>query len=211
MDIYFEATTLRVLSMNFSKNQKYVSELIGSFFLVLTVVGSGIMADQLSQDNGITLLGNAIPTGLTLIVIISIFGPISGAHFNPIVSLVFWLKRMMSFKDFIAYVVMQISGAIFGCVVANIIFKLPPVTISTLVRHDFSQFLSEILATFGLILVIFIGSEVSKQTIPVLVGSYIASAYWFTSSTSFANPAVTVARQFSDTCLLYTSPSPRDS
>ena len=199
MDIYFVATTLRVLSMNFSKNQKYVSELIGSFFLVLTVVGSGIMADQLSQDNGITLLGNAIPTGLTLIVIISIFGPISGAHFNPIVSLVFWLKRMMSFKDFIAYVVMQISGAIFGCVVANIIFKLPPVTISTLVRHDFSQFLSEILATFGLILVIFIGSEVSKQTIPVLVGSYIASAYWFTSSTSFANPAVTVARQFSDT------------
>ena len=195
MDIYFEATTLRVLSMNFSKNQKYVSELIGSFFLVLTVVGSGIMADQLSLDNGITLLGNAIPTGLTLIVIISI----SGAHFNPIVSLVFWLKRMMSFKDFIAYVVMQISGAIFGCVVANIIFKLPPVTISTLVRHDFSQFLSEILATFGLILVIFIGSEVSKQNIPVLVGSYIASAYWFTSSTSFANPAVTVARQFSDT------------
>ena len=199
MDNYSGATALRVLSMNFSKNQKYVSELLGSFFLVLTVVGSGIMADQLSQDNGITLLGNAIPTGLTLIVIISIFGPISGAHFNPIVSLVFWLKRMMSFKDFIAYVVMQISGAIFGCVVANIIFKLPPVTISTLVRHDFSQFLSEILATFGLILVIFIGSEVSKQNIPVLVGSYIASAYWFTSSTSFANPAVTVARQFSDT------------
>ena len=120
MDIYFEHTTLRILSMNFSKNQKYVSELIGSFFLVLTVVGSGIMADQLSQDNGITLLGNAIPTGLTLIVIISIFGPISGAHFNPIVSLVFWLKRIMSFKDFIAYVVMQIIGAIFGCVVANI-------------------------------------------------------------------------------------------
>jgi glycerol uptake facilitator-like aquaporin len=185
--------------MNFSKNQKYISELIGSFFLVLTVVGSGIMADQLSQDDGITLLGNAIPTGLTLIVIISIFGPISGAHFNPIVSLVFWLKRMMSLSDFIAYVIMQISGAIFGCVIANIIFKLPPVTISTLVRHDFSQFLSEIIATFGLVLVIFLGSKVSKQNIPVLVGSYIASAYWFTSSTSFANPAVTVARQFSDT------------
>ncbi|MDB3860369.1 aquaporin [Paracoccaceae bacterium] len=95
---------------------------------------------------------------------------------------------------------MQISGAIFGCVVANIIFKLPPVTISTLVRHDFSQFLSEIIATFGLFLVIFIGSEVSKKNTPVLVGSYITSAYWFTtSSTSFANPAVTVARQFSDT------------
>jgi glycerol uptake facilitator-like aquaporin len=185
--------------MNFSKNQKYISELIGSFFLVLTVVGSGIMADQLSKDDGITLLGNAIPTGLTLIVIISIFGPISGAHFNPIVSLVFWLKRMMSLRDFIAYVIMQISGAIFGCVIANIIFKLPPVTISTLVRHDFSQFLSEIIATFGLVLVIFLGSKVSKQNIPVLVGSYIASAYWFTSSTSFANPAVTVARQFSDT------------
>jgi glycerol uptake facilitator-like aquaporin len=185
--------------MNFSKNQKYISELIGSFFLVLTVVGSGIMADQLSQDDGITLLGNAIPTGLTLIVIISIFGPISGAHFNPIVSLVFWLKRMMSLRDFIAYVIMQISGAIFGCVIANIIFKLPPVTVSTLVRHDFSQFLSEIIATFGLVLVIFLGSKVSKQNIPVLVGSYIASAYWFTSSTSFANPAVTVARQFSDT------------
>ena len=185
--------------MNFSKNQRYVSELIGSFFLVLTVVGSGIMADHLSQDDGITLLGNAIPTGLTLIVIISIFGPISGAHFNPIVTLVFWLKRMMSLSDFIAYVIMQISGAIFGCVIANIIFKLPPVTISTLVRHDFSQFLSEIIATFGLVLVIFLGSKVSKQNIPVLVGSYIASAYWFTSSTSFANPAVTIARQFSDT------------
>ncbi|MDB3860370.1 aquaporin [Paracoccaceae bacterium] len=89
------------MSINFSKNQKYVSELIGSFFLVLTVVGSGIMADHLSQDNGITVLGNAIPTGLTLIVIISIFGLISGAHFNPIVSLIFWLKRMMSLKDFI--------------------------------------------------------------------------------------------------------------
>ena len=199
MDIYSGDAALRVLSMNFSKNQKYVSELLGSFFLVLTVVGSGIMADQLSQDNGITLLGNAIPTGLTLIVIISIFGPISGAHFNPIVSLVFWLKRMMLLKDFIAYVVMQIGGAIFGCIVANIIFKLPPVTISTLVRHDFSQFLSEILATFGLILVIFIGSEVTKQNIPLLVGSYITSAYWFTSSTSFANPAVNVARPFSDT------------
>ena len=185
--------------MNFSKNQKYVSEFIGSFFLVLTVVGSGIMADQLSQDDGVTLLGNAIPTGLTLVVIISIFGPISGAHFNPIVSLVFWFKKVISFRDFIAYVIMQISGGIFGCIVANIIFELPLVTISTLARHDFSQFLSEILATFGLILVIFLGREVAKLNIPVLVGSYIASAYWFTSSTSFANPAVTIARQFSDT------------
>ena len=187
------------MAMKFSKNQKYVCEFLGSFFLVLTVVGSGIMADHLSQDDGVTLLGNAIPTGLTLVVIISIFGPISGAHFNPIVSLVFWFKKVISLNDFIAYVILQISGGVFGCIVANIIFELPAVTISTLDRHDFSQFLSEILATFGLVLVIFLGREFARLNLPVLVGSYIASAYWFTSSTSFANPAVTIARQFSDT------------
>ena len=185
--------------MKFSRNQKYASEFIGSFFLVLTVVGSGIMADKLSNDDGITLLGNAIPTGLTLVIIISIFAPISGAHFNPVVSLIFWLKKIISLFELTSYVMMQISGAIFGCIVANIIFELPPVTISTLARHDLSQFLSEILATFGLVLVIFLGIEFARLNLPVLVGSYIASAYWFTSSTSFANPAVTVARQFSDT------------
>ena len=185
--------------MKFSRNQKYASEFIGSFFLVLTVVGSGIMADRLSNDDGITLLGNAIPTGLTLVIIISIFAPISGAHFNPVVSLIFWLKKIISLSELASYVMMQISGAIFGCIVANIIFELPPVTISTLARHDLSQFLSEILATFGLVLVIFLGIEFARLNLPVLVGSYIASAYWFTSSTSFANPAVTVARQFSDT------------
>ena len=180
--------------MEFSKNQKYVSEFIGSFFLVLTVVGSGIMADRLSQDDGITLLGNAIPTGLTLVVIISIFGPISGAHFNPVVSLIFWFKKIISLMDLVAYVLFQIIGAIFGCLAANIIFGLPVITISTHVRHDLSQFLSEILATFGLVLVIFLAREVARQNIPILVGSYIASAYWFSSSTSFANPAVTIAR-----------------
>ena len=185
--------------MEFSKNQKYVSEFIGSFFLVLTVVGSGIMADRLSRDDGITLLGNAIPTGLTLVVIISIFGPISGAHFNPVVSLIFWFKRIISLMDLVAYVLFQIIGAIFGCLAANIIFGLPVITISTHVRHDLSLFLSEILATFGLVLVIFLAREVARQNIPILVGSYIASAYWFSSSTSFANPAVTIARQFSDT------------
>ena len=185
--------------MKFSRNQKYASEFIGSFFLVLTVVGSGIMADKLSNDDGITLLGNAIPTGLTLVIIISIFAPISGAHFNPVVSLIFWLKKIISLSELTSYVMMQISGAIFGCIVANIIFELPPVTISTLARHDLSQFLSEILATFGLVLVIFLGIEFARLNLPVLVGSYIASAYWFTSSTSFANPAVTIARQFSDT------------
>ena len=185
--------------MKFSRNQKYASEFIGSLFLVLTVVGSGIMADQLSNDDGITLLGNAIPTGLTLVIIISIFAPISGAHFNPVVSLIFWLKKIISLLELTSYVVMQISGAIFGCIVANIIFELPPVTISTLARHDLSQFLSEILATFGLVLVIFLGIEFARLNLPVLVGSYITSAYWFTSSTSFANPAVTIARQFSDT------------
>ena len=101
--------------------------------------------------------------------------------------------------DLVAYVLFQISGAIFGCFAANIIFELPIVTISTNVRHDLSQFLSEILATFGLVVVIFLAREVARLNIPVLVGSYIASAYWFTSSTSFANPAVTIARQFSDT------------
>ena len=101
--------------------------------------------------------------------------------------------------DLVAYVLFQIIGAIFGCLAANIIFGLPVITISTHVRHDLSQFLSEILATFGLVLVIFLAREVARQNIPILVGSYIASAYWFSSSTSFANPAVTIARQFSDT------------
>ena len=163
--------------MEFAKSQKYISEFIGSFFLVLTVVGSGIMADRLSEDDGITLLGNAIPTGLTLVVIISIFGPISGAHFNPAVSLIFWLKKIISLSDLIAYVSFQIIGAILGCLAANIIFELPIITISTNVRHDLSQFLSEILATFGLVLVIFLAREVARLNIPVLVGSYIASAY----------------------------------
>ena len=99
--------------MEFAKSQKYISEFIGSFFLVLTVVGSGIMADRLSEDDGITLLGNAIPTGLTLVVIISIFGPISGAHFNPVVSLIFWFKKIISLSDLVAYVLFQIIGAIF--------------------------------------------------------------------------------------------------
>ena len=111
--------------MEFSKNQKYVSEFIGSFFLVLTVVGSGIMADRLSQDDGITLLGNAIPTGLTLVVIISIFGPISGAHFNPVVSLIFWFKKIISLLDLVAYVLFQIIGAIFGCLVAILFLDCP--------------------------------------------------------------------------------------
>ena len=182
-----------------NNNKIFIGEFIGSCFLVMIIVGSGIMADKLSNDDGITLLGNAIPTGLTLVIIISIFAPISGAHFNPVVSLIFWLKKIISLLELTSYVMMQISGAIFGCIVANIIFELPPVTISTLARHDLSQFLSEILATFGLVLVIFLAREVARLNIPVLVGSYIASAYWFSSSTSFANPAVTIARQFSDT------------
>ena len=108
--------------MEFSKNQKYVSEFIGSFFLVLTVVGSGIMADRLSQDDGITLLGNAIPTGLTLVVIISIFGPISGAHFNPVVSLIFCFKIIISLMYLVSYFLLHIIGEIFGCLSANIFF-----------------------------------------------------------------------------------------
>ena len=110
--------------------------------------------------------------------------------------------------DLVAYVLFQIIGAIFGCLAANIIFGLPIVTISTHVRHDLSQFLSEILATFGLVLVIFLAREVARQNIPILVGSYIASAYWFSSSTSFANPAVTIARQFSDTLRNFSSGIP---
>lgn len=179
--------------------RRLVAEALGSALLVATVVGSGIMADRLTDDVALALLGNTLPTGAILVVLISLLGPISGAHFNPVVSLVFALRRELGFGHLLAYAAVQIAGAIAGTVLAHLMFDLAPLAASTHVRTGASQWLSEGVATFGLVLVVLVGLRSATASLPWLVGLYIAAAYWFTASTSFANPAVTIARAFTDT------------
>ena len=182
------------------KKRAYLSEFLGTFILLATVIGSGIMGETLSPENtAIALLGNTIATGAILFVIITIFGPISGAHFNPIVTISFLINGDISNRDSIMYMCVQILGAILGVWAAHLMFDLPIAQISSKSRSGLSQGFSEAIATFGLILVIFSGLKFQKKSIPALVGLYITSAYWFTASTSFANPAVTIARSLSDT------------
>ncbi|MFZ8951963.1 MAG: MIP/aquaporin family protein [Alphaproteobacteria bacterium] len=182
------------------KYREPTAEFLGTFLLVTTVVGSGIMAEDLSQGNTATaLLANAIATGATLYVIITIFGPISGAHFNPVVTLVMFFRRQISSSKSIAYVVFQILGGICGTVAAHLMFELPVLQFSTTARTGLSQFFSEVIATFGLLLTILFGVKHKIEAVPTLVALYITAAYWFTASTSFANPSVTIARTFSDT------------
>ena len=158
------------------------------------------MAEDLSQGNTATaLLANAIATGATLYVIITIFGPISGAHFNPVVTLVMFFRRQISSSKSIAYVMFQILGGICGTVAAHLMFELPVLQFSTTARTGLSQFFSEVIATFGLLLTILFGVKHKIEAVPTLVALYITAAYWFTASTSFANPSVTIARTFSDT------------
>lgn len=158
------------------------------------------MAEDLSQGNTATaLLANAIATGATLYVIITIFGPISGAHFNPVVTLAMFLRRQISSRKSIAYVVFQILGGICGTVAAHMMFELPVLQFSTTARTGLSQYFSEVIATFGLLLTILFGVKHKIEAVPTLVALYITAAYWFTASTSFANPSVTIARTFSDT------------
>ena len=185
--------------MNFSKNQKYVSELLGSFFLVLTVVGSGIMGQSLSDNDSITLLANTIATGAGLIVLIWMFGKISGAHFNPAVSVVMFANGELSSRNFILYGLLQVSGAISGTLLANYMFGLDALQVSVNSRSGLNLYISEVVATFGLLLVILRVRTVRSELVAPAVGLYITSAYWFTSSTSFANPAVTIGRMFTDT------------
>jgi len=172
---------------------------MGTALLVATVVGSGIMADSLTKDTAVALLGNAIPTGAILVVLIAIFGPISGAHFNPAVTLVFWLKRELSTNDALTYVAVQIIGGIVGTIIAHAMFGLPLLEASMKVRAGGAQCFAEVVASFGLIVTILAGLRFQRASVPWLVGLYITAAYWFTASTSFANPAVAVARSLTNT------------
>lgn len=178
---------------------KVIAEGLGTLGLVCTVVGSGIMAETLSAGNdGIALLGNTIATGAILVVLITLFGPISGAHFNPVVTMVMTLKKQLPKSEAAIYIIVQILGGIAGTWLAHLIFDVPVIQLSDNARSGLPQYGSEIVATFGLLLTILIASRHRPDSIAMLVGLYITSAYWFTSSTSFANPAVTIARSLTD-------------
>ena len=185
--------------MTFDLSRRLVAEFLGTLLLVCTVVGSGIMADQLSDDVAVSLLGNTIPTGAILFVLITILGPISGAHFNPAVSFAFFLRREMQLPEMAAFMTAQIAGGVVGSIVAHLMFALDPVQISQTVRTGPDQWFAEVVATFGLVGVILGGLRFRPEAIPTLVGLYITAAYWFTASTSFANPAVAIARSLTDT------------
>ena len=176
------------------------AEGLGSAILVATVVGSGIMAERLAGGNqAIALLGNTIPTRAILVVLITILGPISGAHFNPAVTLVFAIRGTTPWSEVIPYVLVQCSCGIAGTALAHLMFDLAPLVIGATARSGPSQWLAEAVATFTLILTILGGLRYAPQSLPWLVGLVIIAAYWFTSSTSFANPAVTLARGFTTT------------
>jgi glycerol uptake facilitator-like aquaporin len=180
--------------------RRLIAEGLGTGILVATVVGSGIMAERLAGGNqAIALLGNTIPTGAILVVIITILGPISGAHFNPAVTLVFAARRDMPWREVAPYIVIQCLGGIAGTLLAHLMFDLAPFAIGTTVRSGPSQWLAEAVATFTLIVAILGGLRYAPDAIPWLVGLTITAAYWFTSSTSFANPAVTLARGLTTT------------
>jgi glycerol uptake facilitator-like aquaporin len=179
--------------------KKVLGEYLGSTLLVAIVVGSGIMATNLSQDVGVQLLINTISTVFGLAVLIQILGPISGANFNPVVTMVDLIQKRTNVLTFIQYAIAQTAGAITGAILANGMFSHPLIEISTKARSGGNQYLGEIVATAGLILIINLMIHQEKTAlIPVIVASWIGSAYFFTSSTSFANPAVTVGRIFSD-------------
>ena len=183
----------------FDLSRRLTAEALGTALLVATVVGSGIMAETLTRDVALALLGNTLPTGAMLVVLITILGPISGAHFNPAVSLVFALRRELTPRDAVSYVVAQIAGGIVGTILAHAMFALPLMDASLKVRTGSAQWLAEAVAAFGLVATILAGVRFNGPAIPWLVGLYITAAYWFTSSTSFANPAVAIARSLTNT------------
>jgi glycerol uptake facilitator-like aquaporin len=177
-----------------------LAEGLGTAFLLAAVVGSGIMAQRLAGGNGaLALLCNTLPTGAILTVLILMFGPLSGAHFNPAVSIAFALRRELPWPDMTAYIVAQIIGGVIGVWTAHLMFELPVWQVSVQVRTGPGQWLAEFVATFGLLLTILGCVARTPAAVPYAVGLYITSAYWFTASTSFANPAVTIARALSDT------------
>lgn len=185
--------------LTFDLQRRLAAEALGTALLVATVVGSGIMAERLTKDVALALLGNTLPTGAILVVAITILGPISGAHFNPAVSLVFALKRELPAREAVLYIVAQIAGGILGVVIAHAMFDLPLIDASTKIRSGGAQWIAEIVATFGLVCTILGGIRFKRDAVPWLVGLYITAAYWFTASTSFANPAVAMARALTNT------------
>jgi glycerol uptake facilitator-like aquaporin len=183
----------------FNLSRRLAAEAFGTALLVATVVGSGIMAESLTKDVALALLGNTLPTGAILVVLITILGPISGAHFNPAVSLIFALKRDLTPREALAYVAAQIVGGIAGTMIAHAMFALPLLDASLKARSGGAQWFAEGVAAFGLIATILGGIRFERAAVPWLVGLYITAAYWFTSSTSFANPAVAIARSLTNT------------
>lgn len=179
--------------------RKLVAEALGTALLLATVVGSGIMAAKLAGGNtAIALLGNTIPTGAMLVVLISTLGPVSGAHFNPLVTLAAWLDGALKPREAMGYVAAQVGGAVLGVVAAHAMFDVPLIQVATTIRTGQAQWLAEVVASFGLLTVIFLSVRHAPSQVAVNVGLYITAAYWFTASTSFANPAVTFARSLSD-------------
>ena len=183
-----------------SSSRAYAAETLGTAILLATVVGSGIMAENLAGGNvAIALLGNTLPTGAILVVLITILGPISGAHFNPAVSLAMCLTERLPWSRLLPFTVCQITGAVIGAWIAHAMFDLSIFQLSTKMRWGTGQWIAEAVATFGLIFTIFGGLRHNPPAIPLAVGLYITAAYWFTASTSFANPAVTFARALTNT------------
>jgi glycerol uptake facilitator-like aquaporin len=180
-------------------NREFWAEAIGSFFLFCTVIGSGIMAEQLAGGNvAVALLGNTVATGAMLFVLIGMFGPLSGAHFNPAVTLVFWLRGELTTAKAIRLIAGQFAGGIPGVWAAHLMFARPIFELSEKARTGTGQWAGEFIATFGLVFVILGTIRHHPQAVPASVALYIVAAYWFTSSTSFANPAITVARALTD-------------
>lgn len=192
--------TTNLLRMTANLSRRVVVEAIGTAFLLATVVGSGIMGERLAGGNvAITLLANSIATGAALAALILTFGPISGAHFNPAVTISCAAQREMTWTDAAAYIGAQLSGAFTGVAAANLMFGDPPFFVSHHARNGGAQLFSEFVAAFGLLLVIGVCARLQPRFVAFAVGAYITAAYWFTASTSFANPAVTLARSVSDT------------
>lgn len=179
--------------------EKFVAEALGAGFLLAAIVGSGLMAERLAGGNAaLALFGNTLPTGAMLVVLITMLAPISGAHINPAVSLTFFLRRELSGREFLAYAAAQLAGAVAGVLIAHAMFDAPLLQVSTTARSGFAQAFSEGVATCGLVLTVLLTLRARPQAIAISVGLYITAAFWFTASTSFANPAVTIARALTD-------------
>ncbi|MEL6335672.1 MAG: MIP/aquaporin family protein [Pseudomonadota bacterium] len=185
--------------MTYDLDRRLAAEALGTGLLVCTVVGSGIMAETLTEDVAVALLGNTIPTGAILVVLITILGPISGAHFNPAVTMGFALRGEIARREAVLYGAAQIAGGIAGAMLAHAMFEQALIQPSTTVRTGGAQWLAEVVATFGLMGVILAAVRFRPDGVALMVGLYITAAYWFTASTSFANPAVAIARGLSDT------------